>query len=107
MTIGERIKQCRLENGMTLLEVAEQLGVKEATVQRYESGNIKNLKQETIGSLAIIFQVTPARLMGWEEKEPASSEPDELDIENEKLFKSLPESKKQEALNFLRFLQGK
>lgn len=68
MTLGERIKQKRIENKMTLLDVANLIGVKEATVQRYESGEIKNLKQNTIAKLAEIFGTPPAYLMGWEEK---------------------------------------
>ena len=43
MKLHERIKECRLDRGMTLLEVANALGVREATAQRYESGEIKNL----------------------------------------------------------------
>lgn len=62
-----RIKERRLTLGMTLLEVATQLGVKEATMQRYESGEIKNIKHETIVKLAGIFHCSPAYLMGWEE----------------------------------------
>ncbi|WFR57285.1 helix-turn-helix transcriptional regulator [Anaerocolumna sp. AGMB13025] len=62
-----RIKERRLASGMTLLEVANQLGVKEATMQRYESGEIKNIKHESIVKLAEIFQCSPAYLMGWEE----------------------------------------
>ena len=50
--INDRIKERRLAAGKTLLEVAEYLGVKEATAQRYESGEIKNIKHETIVSLA-------------------------------------------------------
>ena len=68
MTLGDRIKEKRLQNKMTLLEVANRLGVKEATVQRYESGEIKNLKQHTIAKLAEIFDTSPAYLMGWDEK---------------------------------------
>ena len=41
--LNERIRQRRLALNFTLLYVAEQLGVKEATVQRYESGDIKNI----------------------------------------------------------------
>lgn len=66
--LNERIKERRLELGLTLLEVAEQLGVKEATMQRYESGQIKNIKHETIVALADIFKCTPAYLMGWDEQ---------------------------------------
>ena len=68
MKLHERIKKCRLDNGMTLLEVANALGVREATAQRYESGEIKNLKHETVLEMARIFNCTPAYLMGWEEQ---------------------------------------
>ncbi|MDF2804043.1 MAG: transcriptional regulator [Anaerocolumna sp.] len=65
--LKERIKKRRLDREMTLLEVATKLGVKEATMQRYESGEIKNVKHETIVRLAEIFDCSPAYLMGWEE----------------------------------------
>ena len=66
--INDRIKERRLAAGKTLLEVAEYLGVKEATAQRYESGEIKNIKHETIVSLAQLFNCSPAYRMGWESK---------------------------------------
>lgn len=69
MDIGDRIKQKRIELGWTLKDVANELGVKEATAQRYESGHIKTLKQETISKIAGIFKVNPAWLMGWEGSE--------------------------------------
>ena len=66
MNIGDRIKKARLQRGMTLIEVAEKLGKTEATIQRYESGNIKNLKNDTIEELANVLNVSPAHLMGWD-----------------------------------------
>lgn len=65
--LNERIKEMRNKRGLTLAYVAEQLGIKEATMQRYESGEIKNIKHETISKLAQIFNCTPSYLMGWEE----------------------------------------
>lgn len=65
MRINERIKEMRTLRNLTLLEVAEQLGVKEATMQRYESGSIKNIKYETITKLSEIFDCSPVYLMGW------------------------------------------
>ena len=71
--INERIKERRLHKGFTLLEVADVLGVKEATVQRYESGAIKNISHETICKLSSLFGCSPSYLMGWEDKvAPAS-----------------------------------
>ncbi|MFD1204005.1 helix-turn-helix domain-containing protein [Sporosarcina contaminans] len=69
MNFGERLKQIRIRRGMTLLEVAEKLGKTEATIQRYESGNIKNPKSDTIQELAEVYNVNPAYLMGWEENQ--------------------------------------
>ncbi|MEY2363217.1 XRE family transcriptional regulator [Lysinibacillus capsici] len=66
MNLGDRIKKARLDRGLTLLEVAERLGKTEATIQRYESGNIKNLKNDTIEDLASVLNVSPAYLMGWD-----------------------------------------
>ena len=63
--INEKIKEMRKRKHLTLLEVAEYLGVKEATAQRYESGNIKNIKHETIWKLAELFDCDPMYLMGW------------------------------------------
>ena len=63
--IHTKIKEMRLRCGLTLLEVADFLGVKEATAQRYESGSIKNIKHETICKLAELFHCEPSYLMGW------------------------------------------
>lgn len=67
MNIGERIKEVREERNKTLLDVATFLGVTEATVQRYESGNIKNLKLDTISKIATYLKVDPGYLMGWKD----------------------------------------
>lgn len=66
--MANRIREIRKSKGMTLLQLAEKLGVSESTVQRYESGNIKNLKYETMTDLAIIFDCSPSYVMGWDDK---------------------------------------
>lgn len=66
-TLPERLKNRRVQLGLTLLDVAEQLDTSEATVQRYESGNIKNIPHEKIVDLAKILNCTPSYLMGWDE----------------------------------------
>lgn len=38
--MSKRIKELRKAKGMTLLELANKIGVSEGTVQRYESGSI-------------------------------------------------------------------
>lgn len=78
MEMNEKIKARREELNLTLQEVGEYLGVSKATVQRYESGEIKNLKQETITKLCEILKVSPAYLMGWEEQNKQQKEIDTI-----------------------------
>lgn len=59
------LKQRRKELGLTLSQIADAMNVTEATVQRWESGNIKNIRYDKIGKLAEVLKVSPALLMGW------------------------------------------
>lgn len=66
---NERIHERRLEKGITLAQIAEKLGVTEATAQRYECGNIKSIPYEYMCAYGEILNCSPCYLMGWEEKE--------------------------------------
>lgn len=57
----------RKELGYTLKDIADMMDVTEATVQRWESGNIKSLRQGRIAKLADVLGVSPSVLMGWED----------------------------------------
>lgn len=61
----DKIKNRRAELNMTLEDVAREVGVSSATVQRWESGNIKNLRRDKILALANALKTTPSYLMGW------------------------------------------
>ena len=73
MKVGEvvefkdKIKNRRLELGLTLEEVAKAAGVSAPTILRYENGDIKNVRKNKIKALADALKVEPAYLMGWEE----------------------------------------
>lgn len=60
MNINERRKQLNL----TLKEIADFVGVSEATVSRWESGNIANMRRDRISALAQILRVSPIDIMG-------------------------------------------
>lgn len=60
MNINERRKQLNL----TLKEIADYVGVSEATVSRWESGNIANMRRDRIAALAQILKVSPIDIMG-------------------------------------------
>lgn len=63
---NERIREKRLDKGITLAQIADALGVTEATAQRYESGNIKSVPYEHMCKYGEILGCSPAYLMGWE-----------------------------------------
>ncbi len=44
MDLGEKIKGRRLDLELTLQEVADIVGVSKSTVQKWESGNIENMR---------------------------------------------------------------
>lgn len=80
--LGEKIKLCRESKKMTQVEIAEILGVKPATVSKYESGilepNIESLKK-----LAELFNISIDELL----KE------DEFDISKINILEALREQK--------------
>lgn len=73
MDIGDKIKMLRAQQGLTLEEVGQRVGVGKSTVRKWESGQIANMRRDKIALLAQAFGVTPAYLMGW--KESATAEP--------------------------------
>lgn len=64
------IKDRRKELGLTMKEVAEIVGVSEATISRWESGDIENMKRNRIAKLADALQISPAVIMGWDTPTP-------------------------------------
>ena len=57
------LKQRRIQLGLTMLEVAKLVGVSEATISRYESGNIKNMRRDRIEKYAKALQVSPSEFL--------------------------------------------
>lgn len=67
MTIGNRIRKRRKELGLSVDDVAIELGKNRATVYRYENNDIENMPVTVLGPLANVLQTTPEYLMGWED----------------------------------------
>ena len=70
MDLKKNIKKYRLAKKMTLDELAEKIGIKKSTLQRYESGVITNIPSDKIEKMAEVFEIKPSILMGWELEEP-------------------------------------
>lgn len=61
----------RIKAELSFTELSNELrkhniDVSAPTLQRYESGKIKNVPYETIVALSEIFRIRPQELMGWE-----------------------------------------
>lgn len=57
------LKKRRLELGLTMLEVAKIVGVSEATISRYESGEIKNMRSDRINKYAKALSIDSSLLI--------------------------------------------
>ena len=95
MKTGELIKERRLELDMTMRELASLVGVSEATVSRWESGDIENMRRDKIAALARALRVPPAVLMDWEEYDAEIAE-------RKKLAKELTDLSNVADLEYLR-----
>jgi repressor LexA len=66
---GTKIKERRKYLRLTLKEVAAAVGVAEATVQRWESGNIESIRADRITKLSNVLQLPIEEVTGWFSKE--------------------------------------
>lgn len=69
--MGKKLRELRDARGLTQREVANAVGVTEATVSRWESGHINNMRRDKIESLAKVLQVSPLVIMGRDDESPA------------------------------------
>ena len=72
------LKQRRIELGLTMLEVAKLVGVSEATISRYESGNIKNMRKDRIAKYASTLKVPPSTFLELEDKSESHLTPTDI-----------------------------
>lgn len=63
---GKRIKERRHILDMTQAELGIKIGVTKATINKYETSVVSNLKRPTIEKLAVALHTTPSYLMGWD-----------------------------------------
>lgn len=62
--MGRRIRELRLAKQMSQEDLGKIVGVKRAAVNKWETGETKNLKRDTIAKLSEFFGVSPSYLMG-------------------------------------------
>jgi transcriptional regulator with XRE-family HTH domain len=86
MEIVKKIKDRRIELEMSYQDLADKTGMSKSTLQRYETGEIRNIKLDKIEILAKGLNVTPEYLMGWEEpKQEMTLKEAIIDLERERI----------------------
>ena len=70
---SDRIKQARINAGLTQEELATMCGTVKQTIYKYEKGIINNIPFDKLRVLAKALNVSEAYLMGWQEHPRLSS----------------------------------
>lgn len=74
MGMAERIKEMRKARGLTQVELARRLGLKDSAIAKYENGRVENIKRSTIEEMAKILGCSPVYLLCLEDDPPARSD---------------------------------
>mgnify|MGYP002773789740 CR=1 FL=1 len=119
LTIGQLIKQSRLNRGLTQEELGELVGVKKSAVAKWENGRVSEIGRSNLQGLAKALGLDPADLIGEDgvevrkriKKDPKAaaakaaellSDQDFIDLYT--LYKSLPQEKKNQIRDFILFI---
>lgn len=94
-TVGERIKELRMNLGLSQVEFAEAINVSKQTLYKYENNIITNIPSDKIEAIAAKFGVSPASLMGWEDDRQPSYY---LDPETARIAQAIFENKGMRTL---------
>ena len=68
MTIADKIKEKREQQGLTQQELGELCGTGKQTIYKYETGIITNIPLDRLELIAEALHTTPGYLMGWEDE---------------------------------------
>ena len=80
MDVKSILKKRRLDKNLTLDDVGKLVGVSAATISRWESGDIENMRSDKIVKLANALEISPAVILGWNESKVYPSYEDTEDI---------------------------
>lgn len=105
--IGKRIKERRLELGMSGKDVGDILGVDKTTIYRYEKGEIEKIPISNMEKMAKALHITPEYLMGW--KTPDANEQDaklsHQALEVARKYDSMSETNREKFEELLKIMQ--
>lgn len=107
MGLKENIKMKRLENKMTMEELAKKIGTSKPTIQRYESGKITNIPSDKIEAMARALNTTPEFLMGWKTRESTTVTDNDVKVALFGGDKEVSEELWDEVMKYAEYLKEK
>lgn len=106
--VGNNIKKYRKEADLTLKQLGERVSLSEATIQKYENGNIKTIDTELLKKISDALGVEPNDLTEWGSKEEYRAYREAKDGEDEaniiKMYSQLTRKHKKAVRNLLKNL---
>ena len=106
MTIADRIRNRRIELGLSVDDLAKLLNKNRATVYRYESNYIKTYAPEVISMLADALQTTPAYFYGYDDSNTSTSSTSSPQTTEARIVSGamdrLPKEQREQILNVVR-----
>lgn len=102
--VGLNIRKYRLESNQTLRQIADKVGVTEATMQKYEAGNIGRVDIEMLKSIADAIGCTPNDLTGWKADKPSSNIDVDWLVGQTTIIEQLSPRNKDALADYARFL---
>lgn len=75
MTLGEKLKSKRLSLGLSLNDVAVEVGTNKSTIMRWENGRTANMSRSYISKLSAVLGMSPLEFIdtSWREEEKVPS----------------------------------
>ena len=101
--IMNRIQSRRLELKLSYQDLASKTNMSKSTLQRYETGSIKNMPVDKLGIIATALDVSPLWLLGFDENENNNKLSDEEQQHIEDLRK-LNDIGKNKVINYTKDL---
>lgn len=63
MDIGQKIKEARLQKGLTQEELGKIVGLQKSAIAKYENGRVVNIKRSTLQKLALALDLRGSDLI--------------------------------------------
>jgi transcriptional regulator with XRE-family HTH domain len=97
MKTAEKIRQLRIEKGLSQEALGELVGVKKAAINKYETGRVVNIKKSMLVKLADALGVLPAALLDDVDGQAVYSSDEQCLIE---LYRKLNETGRQKIVSY-------